>query len=343
MNKALRRTRYPTRSIEDLIYTVNGAVKFSKANIRKAFHQLKIALASRRHTTITTPRCLFRYKRLHMGISSASEEFTELIRKILEGIPMQLNMTDYVLVFDMTDEEHDRNLLLEEHGIILNMEKCEFGKRELTFFGLRLLANGIAQTENRCQALREAPPPSNNTEWNWIEEYNLALSKIKDSISNKFMAFFDKKWNTELTVDASPVGLGSVLKLITDYRLVQLIFNNSAIRPPARKERWALRPTEFEFEILHRPGICNIADYFSNWRSTNGLLLRGYRIIVPKSLQSRVIELAHQGHQGIVKTKSLIISKVWFVGIDQAVEESLRNCGTCQVTVFAPLMSMKLQ
>ena len=75
MNKALRRTRYPTRSLEDLIYTVNGAVKFSKLDIRKAFHQLKIAKESRQHTAITTDCGLFRYKKLHMGISSASEKF----------------------------------------------------------------------------------------------------------------------------------------------------------------------------------------------------------------------------------------------------------------------------
>ncbi|CAF0905347.1 unnamed protein product [Brachionus calyciflorus] len=73
---------------------------------------------------------------------------------------------------------------------------------------------------------------------------------------------------------------------------------------------------------------------------------KGNRIIVPKSLQRRVIELAHQGHQGIVKTKSLIRSKVLFVGIDKAVEDSLRNCGICQAdsgsTVFAPLIPSKM-
>ncbi|CAF0905365.1 unnamed protein product [Brachionus calyciflorus] len=201
MNKALRRTRYPIRSIEDLIYTVNGAVKFSKADIPKAFHQLKIALASIRHTTITTHRGLYRYKRLHMGISSTSEEFTEQIRKILEGLPMQLNMTDDVLVFAMTDEQHDRNLLL----VLQRLEEH---------------ANGKAPTEELSHSLREATPPSNvkelrsflgliqcnsrfikdtctiteplwnlkkkNTEWNWTEEHNLALSKLKDSITNSW-------------------------------------------------------------------------------------------------------------------------------------------------------------
>jgi len=41
------------------------------------------------------------------------------------------------------------------------------------------------------------------------------------------------------------------------------------------------------------------------------LLLRGTRIIIPKELHNRVLELAHEDHQGIVKTKSMLRIKVW--------------------------------
>ena len=43
----------------------------------------------------------------------------------------------------------------------------------------------------------------------------------------------------------------------------KLIFNNSASKPPARIERWALRLTQFDFEVEHRPSEANVADYFS--------------------------------------------------------------------------------
>jgi len=38
------------------------------------------------------------------------------------------------------------------------------------------------------------------------------------------------------------------------------------------------------------------------------------RIVIPTAL--KVIQLAHEGHQGIVKTKALLRSKVWFPNID---------------------------
>ena len=166
MNKALRRTKHPTKSSEDLIYLVCGSVKFSKLDIRKAFHQLKLSKESRHLTTITTHCGLYRYKRLHMGKASASEESTEAIRKMLEDITCQTNMTDDILIFGKTDAEHDKMLMkvlerLEQRGVTLNAEKCEFNKRELTFFGLKMSAEGIKPTDEKCQALREATPPSN--------------------------------------------------------------------------------------------------------------------------------------------------------------------------------------
>ena len=55
--------------------------------------------------------------------------------------------------------------------------------------------------------------------------------------------------------------------------------------------------------------------------SREGIVLRGHRILLPKTLRSRVIDLAHAGHQGMVKTKRLIRSRVWFEGIDNAVSD----------------------
>ena len=62
-----------------------------------------------------------------------------------------------------------------------------------------------------------------------------------------------------------------------------------------------------------------------------GIVLRGNRIVIPASLQTRVVDLAHGGHQGIVKTKALIRSRVWFAGIDAKVEHAVKVCAQCQV------------
>ena len=78
----------------------------------------------------------------------------------------------------------------------------------------------------------------------------------------------------------------------------------------------------------------------------NGLILRGNRIIIPKSLREKVINLAHSGHQGVVKTKQLVREKVWFPGIDKDVEHVIRDCLPCQAVTnrnqMEPLRSSDL-
>ena len=62
----------------------------------------------------------------------------------------------------------------------------------------------------------------------------------------------------------------------------------------------------------------------------NGIRLRGSRIVVPKALQRRVVKISHEGHQGIVKTKQLLRSAVWFPGMDRMTEDIVRSCLPCQ-------------
>ena len=41
------------------------------------------------------------------------------------------------------------------------------------------------------------------------------------------------------------------------------------------------------------------------------LVLRGTRLLIPRKLPERVLDLAHKGHQGLVKTKQRLRTKVW--------------------------------
>jgi len=104
-----------------------------------------------------------------MGVSCASEIFTEAIRKILEQCPGQTNMTDDVLVFSRSIEEHTGHVnqvlgALEEAGVTLNIEKCQFYKTKLTFFSLTFSSEGIAPTEDRVASIRNASSPTDAKE-----------------------------------------------------------------------------------------------------------------------------------------------------------------------------------
>lgn len=54
-------------------------------------------------------------------------------------------------------------------------------------------------------------------------------------------------------------------------------------------------------------------------------------MVIPETLQQRVIDLAHTGHQGIAKTKALLRTKVWFPS--KKTEATVHNSVACQATV----------
>ncbi|XP_044163820.1 uncharacterized protein K02A2.6-like [Acropora millepora] len=61
------------------------------------------------------------------------------------------------------------------------------------------------------------------------------------------------------------------------------------------------------------------------------LVMRGDRIVIPNTLRKRVLEAAHEGHQGIVKTKSRLRTKVWWPKMDSDAERICKSCHGCQV------------
>ena len=66
----------------------------------------------------------------------------------LQGSPGVRNMSDDIIVFGKTKNEHDQNLnnviqRLQESSLTLNKDKCLFGVSNLTFFGHGVSASGV--------------------------------------------------------------------------------------------------------------------------------------------------------------------------------------------------------
>ena len=499
-NKAISRERHLTPTIDELVVRLNGAAKFSKIDLKSGYNQLSIEPESRYITAFVTHMGVYQYKRLNFGINAAAEVFQKTIEQTLSGITNQINFSDDIFVYGRSQDEHDRTLeqvlkRLESVGLTTNEKKCEFSKDEIDFFGYHFSQDGISIQPSKIEALKLATAPKTPSEvrsllglanycnrfienlatitkplrdltkksvkWEWNETHESAMKQLKEAISSKAVNYFNPEWRTELSVDASPIGLGLVLsqynpknpnerhivyiasrtlsdvetrysqvekealsvvwacekahlylyncefEINTDNKAVELIFGNSNSKPKARIERWCLRLLPYKFTVKHRPGNMNIADYLSRnplkvndlytqediaeryvnmiassciprainkremIQATNedetlkslrkhllesrkqmprelkqfeivaselcvtseGLIMRGNRIVVPHKLQQRVVKLAHTGHQGIEKTKRLLRTFVWFPYMDKAAENEVKCCKKCQVNI----------
>ena len=59
-------------------------------------------------------------------------------------------------------------------------------------------------------------------------------------------------------------------------------------------------------------------------------LLRGIQVVLPSNLHKKVLKLLHESHLGVVKMKALARSRVWWPGINKALEKVTKHCEECQ-------------
>ena len=62
------------------------------------------------------------------------------------------------------------------------------------------------------------------------------------------------------------------------------------------------------------------------------IILKDHRIVLPTIFHRTTVKLAYVGHQGVQKTKALMRSKVFFIGMEKAIQDEINNCIACQST-----------
>ena len=62
----------------------------------------------------------------------------------------------------------------------------------------------------------------------------------------------------------------------------------------------------------------------------NDIILFQDKIVIPRALRKEMITLAHEGHQGIVRTKQRLRTKVWWPRLSHDVEKFIQHCHPCQ-------------
>ena len=250
LNTAIQREIHSAPLIDEVALELNEAKFISKLDLNAAYNQLVLDEESRNITVFATHMGTFRYKRLNFGIKSAAEIFQKTIENILHGLKNCRNLSDDIIIYGKTLDEHDVALFailkrLEEAGLTLNIEKCKFRQVEIDFFGLHFSQAGISLIQSKIDAILNAETPKDakqlkslcgllnygakfiqnaasntsifqellkkNARWNWTKEHEEALLKIKELLTTTAMSYFKKDWCTVLTTDASPTGLGAVL------------------------------------------------------------------------------------------------------------------------------------
>ena len=65
---------------------------------------------------------------------------------------------------------------------------------------------------------------------------------------------------------------------------------------------------------------------FAKLTVVDGVFMRREQIVVPNRLRTRMLEIAHRGHQGQVRTKWLLRAHLWFLDMDNHYEKFTTTC-----------------
>ena len=159
------------------------------------------------------------------------------------------------MVTGATDDEHLQNLeevltRLQQHGIQLKHEKCQFMKESVDYLGHHIDSQGVHASPNKVKAIVQAPSPKNVQElrsflgminyygkflaklstflhplnellktevtWEWSEECECAFQEAKGQLScAPVLAHYDPSLPIRLAGDASNYRVGAVLSQVT--------------------------------------------------------------------------------------------------------------------------------
>jgi hypothetical protein len=105
---------------------------------------------------------------------------------VLRDIPNVLVYIDNLLVHNDTHEKHLQVLdqvlaLLHKNHLKINLEKCVFGKKEVSYLGFTLTPDGIKPGKNKLKAIKDAKPPTDiKTIRSFVGLCNFFRTHIKD-------------------------------------------------------------------------------------------------------------------------------------------------------------------
>lgn len=197
---------------------------------------------------LNTHKGLFAYNRLAFGIASAPALFQRRLESILQGLPrVKVYLDDIIIAEKQNDDSTLRRVLerLRDNGLKLNLDKCRFREKQVSFLGHKIDATGLHAPDN-MEAITAAPRPetvgqlksflglityyakflpnlattldplyrllAKAARWQWRAEHEEAFKAAKRAmVEAELLVHYDPGKPLRLECDASPVGVGAVL------------------------------------------------------------------------------------------------------------------------------------
>ena len=168
MAVAVKTAHLPIPTQEELRHDFDDSDRYSVLDMNHAFFQFPTDKETSQLYVFYTPWGLHKFDTLAMGVSSASAETHERIRRILEGVEGTAQIKDDLIVHGK-GKQHDERLItvlqrLEEHGITLNILKCKLGQPQVKWFGFIFSKQGMSKDPEKVESIMAWKSPTSKSE-----------------------------------------------------------------------------------------------------------------------------------------------------------------------------------
>ena len=165
LNEATIPDRYPVPHIQDFSANLAEAQVFSKIDLVKGYHQIPVAPEDIPKMAIITPFGLYEFLRMPFGLKNAAQTFQRLMDTVCRGLEAVFVYMDDILVASPEEASHKLHLSqlferLREHGLVINLAKCQFGLSSIDFLGHRITPNGATPLPDKVKAVITFRRPS---------------------------------------------------------------------------------------------------------------------------------------------------------------------------------------
>nr|GFA31016.1 putative reverse transcriptase domain-containing protein [Tanacetum cinerariifolium] len=207
LNKITIRNRYPLPRIDDLFDQLQGAMHFSKIDLRSGYHQLRVKEQDISKTAFRTRYGHYEFLVMPFGLTNAPAVFMDLMNRIIYEClgKFVIVFIDDILVFSKSKEEHEDNLrtvlqTLRQEKLYAKFSKCEFWLSSVAFLGHIVSAEGITMDPAKVEAITKWPRPTSVIEvrsFPGLAGYFLSFSRLALPLT-KLMRKGEKfVWNEE--------------------------------------------------------------------------------------------------------------------------------------------------